>query len=162
MGGATADSSLRTPRVTNCRLGRRDEAARRWLLADSGSEPGVDASRLVKEPAARVMQHTGRARSRVGWALGRDSAGEETADIRLSGIYPLLGPISTGRTGGQADNGEEPTQARYQRCRNGAETGGHAGEMRGWGCGEISYVPFFLECEGSGDVGCLGDAEMVT
>jgi hypothetical protein len=33
---------------------------RRELLADSGSEPGVNASPLFKEPAARMTEHKGR------------------------------------------------------------------------------------------------------
>src|SRR4029078_3244484 len=35
-----------------------------------------------------------------------------TKDIRLSGIYSLLGTIPAGRMGGQTENGEEPTQSR--------------------------------------------------
>ena len=44
-----------------------------------------------------------------------------TDDIRLSGIYPLLGTIPARRMGGQTEDGEEPTQAcACTRCRNGA------------------------------------------
>src|SRR5262249_873670 len=35
-----------------------------------------------------------------------------SADIRLSGLHPLLGPKPARRMGGQAQDGEEPTQAR--------------------------------------------------
>ena len=67
---ATANSSPRT--ATGHK--QDDQAAKtkppcRKLLADSGSEPGVNASPLFKEPAARMTQHDGRARSRVGWTF---------------------------------------------------------------------------------------------
>ena len=44
---ATANSSPRTPRATNRMTRSQDEAPHRKLLADSRSEPGVNA-----EPAA--------------------------------------------------------------------------------------------------------------
>ena len=39
------------------------------LLADSGSEPGVNAGLLFREPAARMTQHDSWACSRVGWTI---------------------------------------------------------------------------------------------
>ena len=41
----------------------------------------------------------------------RGTGPTRTDDIRLSGIYPLLGTISARRMGGQTEDGEEPTQA---------------------------------------------------
>ena len=50
----------------------------------------------------------------------RGTGPTRTDDIRLSGIYSLLGTIPARRMGGQTEDGEEPTQASAaQRCRNG-------------------------------------------
>jgi hypothetical protein len=57
------------PRATNRVTRPPRRSPRRKLLADSGSEPGVNASPLFKEPAARRTQHDGRACSRVGWTI---------------------------------------------------------------------------------------------
>jgi len=67
---ATANSSPRT--ATGHKQG--DQTAKtkppsRKLLANSGSEPGVNASPLFKEPAARMTQHDRQAHSRVGWTF---------------------------------------------------------------------------------------------
>ena len=67
VGRATANSSL--PTATGHKQG--DQAAKTKpptgkLLADSGSEPGANASLLFKEPAAQMTQHQGWAHSRVG------------------------------------------------------------------------------------------------
>ena len=66
---ATANSS---PRTTTGHK-QDDQTAKTKplgkLLADSGSEPGVNASPLFKEPAARMTQHDRRACSRVGWTI---------------------------------------------------------------------------------------------
>jgi len=67
---ATANSLLRT--TTGHK--QDDQAAKTksasgGLLADSGSEPGVNASPLFKEPAARMTQRDGWAGSRVGWTI---------------------------------------------------------------------------------------------
>ena len=66
---ATANSSLRS--ATGHK--QDDQTAKTKphgkLLADSGSEPGVNASPLFKEPAARMTQHDRRACSRVGWTI---------------------------------------------------------------------------------------------
>ena len=45
----------------------KTKTLRAELLAGSGSEPGANASPLIKEPAARMAQHDGQAISRVGW-----------------------------------------------------------------------------------------------
>ena len=70
VGRATANSSL--PTATGHKQG--DQAAKTKppagkLLADSGLEPGANASLLVKEPAAQTTQHQGWAYSRVGWTI---------------------------------------------------------------------------------------------
>ena len=67
---ATANSSPRT--ATGHKQDdqtAKNEAPRGELLAGSGSEPGVNASPRFKEPAARMTQHDGWARSRVGWTI---------------------------------------------------------------------------------------------
>ena len=69
----------RPPRATNRMT--KPPPPRRKLLADSGSEPGVNASPLFKEPAARTTQHDGRARSRVGWTLPAPHAKTDSLGI---------------------------------------------------------------------------------
>src|SRR5208337_3395585 len=57
------------PRATNRVTRPPRRSPRRKLLAVSGSEPGVNASPLFKEPAARMTQQDGWACSRVGWTI---------------------------------------------------------------------------------------------
>ena len=57
------------PRATNRMTRPPRRSPRRKLLAVSGSEPGVNASPLFKEPAARKTRHDCRACSRVGWTI---------------------------------------------------------------------------------------------
>ena len=70
VGKATANSSLLA--ATGHKQG--DQAAKTKppagkLLADSGSEPGANASPLFEEPAARMAQRDGWVCSRVGWTI---------------------------------------------------------------------------------------------
>ena len=79
---ATANSLLRT--TTGHK--QDDQAAKTksasgGLLADSGSEPGVNASPLFKEPAARMTQRDGWAGSRVGWTIPATHA--KTNSLRI-------------------------------------------------------------------------------
>ena len=60
--------------------------------------PGEDASGAVPTDPDRRLRHRGTGTPR-------------TDDIRLSGLYPLLGTISARRMGGQTEDSEEPTQA---------------------------------------------------
>ena len=82
VGRATANSSL--PTATGHKQG--DQAAKTKpptgkLLADSGSEPGANASLLFKEPAAQMTQHQGWAHSRVGWTIPATHA--QTNSLRI-------------------------------------------------------------------------------
>ena len=61
--------------------------------------PGEDATGAVPTAPDPRLRNRGSGTSR-NW------------DIRLLGIYPLLGSISARRMGGQTEDGEEPTQAR--------------------------------------------------
>jgi hypothetical protein len=71
----------RPPRATNrmTRPPRRNPLGK--LLADSGSEPGANASPLFKEPAARMTRHDGRGCTRVGWTIPATHA--KTNSVRI-------------------------------------------------------------------------------
>ena len=60
--------------------------------------PGEDTPGAVSTAPSRRLRNRGTGPTR-------------TEDIRLSGIYPLLGTIPARRMGGQTEDGEEPTQA---------------------------------------------------
>ena len=66
---ATANSSPQTATGHDRMTRPLRRSPRRKLLADSGSEPGVNASPLIEEPAARATRHDGRTCSRVGWTF---------------------------------------------------------------------------------------------
>ena len=69
------------PRATNRMTRPPRRSPRRKLLAVSGSEPGVNASPLFKEPAARITQYDGWACSRVGWTIPATHA--KTDSLRI-------------------------------------------------------------------------------
>ena len=108
----------------------------------------------------------------------RGTGPTRTEDIRLSGIYPLLGTIPARRMGGQTEDGEQPTQACVSSAvgvvpkESARSDQGTAPEARAkaarplrvlrdhWQLLQPPGIPGG-EREGSGDASCLGDAETV-
>src|SRR5271166_1243812 len=64
----------------------------------SDGPPGEDTPGAVSAASSGQLRNGGTGPTR-------------TDDIRLSGVYPLLGTIPARRMGGQTQDGEEPTQA---------------------------------------------------
>ena len=89
------------PRATNRLTRPPRRSPRRKLLAVSGSEPGVNASPLFKEPAARMTRHDCRAHSRLGWTIPATHA--KTNSLRIEHpirtlmycLWSLIGRIGT-------------------------------------------------------------------
>ena len=86
-------------------VAREDDArANHGCLAQADEQvrpdgpPGEDTPGAVPTAPSRRLRNRGTGPTR-------------TDDIRLSGIYPLLGTIPARRMGGQTEDGEQPTQA---------------------------------------------------
>jgi hypothetical protein len=69
------------PRATNTMTKPPRRSPHGKLLADSGSEPWVNAGPLFKELAPRMSQHDGWACSRVGWTIPSTHA--KTNSLRI-------------------------------------------------------------------------------
>ena len=100
---------VKFPRATRLVIGvAREDDARRIMevLPKRMSKYGLtvhpeDAPGAVSTAPRRQLRNRGTGPTR-------------TEDIRLSGIYPLLGTIAARRMGGQTEDGERPTQARVK------------------------------------------------
>ena len=150
-------------------VAREDDAQRIMdVLPKRMSKYGLtvhpEKTRLVRfePPQARRLRNRGTGPTR-------------TEDIRLSGIYSLLGTIPARCMGGQTEDGEEPTSSRVSSAVTDGVgkictfDQGAAPEAHGKAAGHYGYYGIIgnfssLRNSGgsakeSGDASCLGDAE---